>query len=68
MKNYEAVKAINIVMTAALVPLGTLTGYALGSGDYSKAEYALIIQTVFVFIQATIWWRTAELIGFRKSP
>lgn len=51
-----------------LVPLGTLTGYALGTGDFEKAEVALAIQTLVVFFQAIVWWRTAELIGFRKSP
>jgi hypothetical protein len=64
---YEHIKALNIFMTSLMIPMGTFTGYQLAAGNFSVGSFMILLQTLLVFFQATVWWRTAELIGTRTS-
>jgi uncharacterized membrane protein len=57
---YSLLKYLTIFLQTLMIPLGTFVGYQFGAQNYRLALIALVIQTILVFFQGAIWWRTFE--------
>ena len=60
--SYKAYKTLSVSMNVFMIPIGTLTGYLLGTGEFFKAVIALSIQMLLVFIQSSLWYKSMELM------
>ena len=58
--NYSLYKFLTILMGSLTVPIGTFIGYEFGKGNYNTATIGIIFQTVYVFFQGWLWWKTIE--------